>query len=202
MYIGEIASKVMRYSNGEVTEAPLYHWYREETNAPGYLYRLDSSANFILDPSTASHHIAQQYKTFAVFACNPLLPLMVTDADPLQYQTSWELLRIFHPRHARGLSQVVTLESPIGPGGAPVRYVAGRSPSWMPALIPRTYRTAYPRPPESSGLGGELGIILGLMALTADHSPHDNEAVNEAFLLRRQWRRNEWRGGDLPRGCK
>ncbi|RMJ15840.1 hypothetical protein CDV36_004483 [Fusarium kuroshium] len=153
MYFGEIPSKVMRYSNGEVSEAPGYYWSREE-GPIGQLFLIDSSGNNIPNPSTGSYRTAQEYKTFAVFACNPLLPLIVTGTDPLVYHTSdWELLRIFHPRNQIGLSQVVTLESPMGEGPAPVRYVAGKNPSWMPALIPTTYKSPHADDPESGGLG-------------------------------------------------
>ncbi|EEU35562.1 uncharacterized protein NECHADRAFT_52413 [Fusarium vanettenii 77-13-4] len=202
-YMGEISSKVMRYSNGQVSEAVGYHWYRDSSHAMGHLFCLDSSGNYIPDNSTDSYHMAQQYETFAVFACNPLLPLMVTDRDPLVRETrNWQLLRIFHSPRARGLSQVVTLESAMGYGGAPVRYVAGKSPSWMPALIPETYQSPNLRAPPSRGLGGELGIVLGLMALTADKSTTSNDAVNEMFIERQQWHHNKWRGPKAPRGCK
>ncbi|EEU41392.1 uncharacterized protein NECHADRAFT_46253, partial [Fusarium vanettenii 77-13-4] len=201
-YLGELPSKVMRYSDGEVSEAWGYHWYRDEQNPAGQLMRLDQGGSYMLDPATGYCVCAEGYKTFAVAACNPLLPIMVADQDPLVYSTSWELLRIFHPPHSRGRSQVVTLESNMGPGGAPVRYVAGRSPSWMPGLLPRTYRSPTAHPPESAGLGGELPIVLGLMALCAEKGPNSNEAINQLFLDRRTWRRNEWRGGDTPRGCE
>ncbi|RSM12571.1 hypothetical protein CEP52_002371 [Fusarium oligoseptatum] len=181
MYRGEIPSKVMRYSNGKVSEAVGYYWYRPESGVSGYLMRLNSSSSYLLDPSTGEYCFAQEYKTFAVFACNPLLPLMVIDTDPLVYPTNtWELLRIFHPRNHFGLSQVMTLESPLGDGGAPVR--------------------PHDRAPHSDGLGGELGIILGLMALTADHSHNENQAVNKAFLEKRHWHRNEWWGPKIPKG--
>ncbi|UPK95205.1 hypothetical protein LCI18_006140 [Fusarium solani-melongenae] len=192
----------MRYSNGEVSEAQGYHWYRDSSHGTGFLVRLDASGNFIVDPTTGYCQTATEYSKFAVFACNPLLPLMVTDSDPLLQTGNWELLRIFHPPGNRGLSQVVTLESPMREGRAPVRYVAGRNPSWIPALIPKTYRSPIHHSPDSRGLGGELPIILGLMALTAESNPSGNDAVNTVFLERRAWRRQEWRGGDTPRGCK
>ncbi|KAI8715095.1 hypothetical protein NCS52_01016300 [Fusarium sp. LHS14.1] len=199
-YAGEVASKVMRYSNGEVSEARGYYWYRDEQNPAGQLARLDQGRNVMVDPATGYYVFAEEYKTFAVAACNPLLPIMVVQTDPWVYQTNWELLRIFHPPHSPGRSQVVTLESNMGPGGAPVRYVAGRSPSWMPGLLPRTYRSPTSHAPASTGLGGELPIVLGLMALCADKVSNSNDAINRLFLADQAWRRNEWRGGDTPKG--
>jgi hypothetical protein len=53
------------------------------------------------------------------------------------------------------------------------------------------------------GLGGELPIILGLMALTPEQNHDDNEPTNQLFLGRNGWRRNEWKGGnDAPKGCE
>ncbi|WAO92519.1 Hypothetical protein NCS54_01003200 [Fusarium falciforme] len=199
MYSAELPSKVFRYSNGEISEAGGYHWYREQ-GTPGVLFRLDYAGNYMSDPNTGNYVCAEEYKTFSVAACNPLLPIMVGDSDPSVYSTNWELLRIFHPPHSRGLSQVVTLESNMGEGGAPVRYVAGKSPSWMPGLLPKTYRSPHSHSPGSTGLGGELPIILGLMALCAEKDRSSNEPVNQLFLERCAWRRNEWRNGDTPRG--
>ncbi|KAJ4321274.1 hypothetical protein N0V84_005408 [Fusarium piperis] len=126
---------------------------------------------------------------------------MVVNQDPLVSSEGWDLLRIFHPPVYRGLSQVVTLESPMANGGAPVRYVAGRSPSWIPGLLPRTYRSPSANAPDSRGLGGELPIILGLMALTPEQNKESNDSTNQLFLGRNGWRRNEWRGGnDAPKG--
>lgn len=193
----------MRYLDGEVSEAVGYHWYRDSSDAKGYLFRLDTSGNYILDPSTDSYMAAQEYKTFAVFACNPLLPIMVTDMDPLVYESHWDLLRIFHSRGIQsGLSQVVTLQSPMADGQGPVRYVAGKSPSWVPGLIPETYRNPSSHAPASLGLGGELPVILGLMALNERPLSRGQNEANEVFLEKQQWRNGRWRGNKVPRGRK
>ncbi|KAI8652701.1 hypothetical protein NCS57_01334900 [Fusarium keratoplasticum] len=191
----------MRYLNGEVSEAVGYYWHRNSSDATGYLFHLDTSGNYILDPSTGSYVAAQEYKTFAVFACNPLLPIMVTDMDPLVYQSHWDLLRIFHSRAIQsGLSQVVTLESPVAEGPAPVRYVAGKSPSWVPGLIPETYRNPSSHAPASLGLGGELPVILSLMALNARPLSGGENEANEVFLEKQQWCNGRWRGNKVPKG--
>ncbi|KAF5013438.1 hypothetical protein FDECE_550 [Fusarium decemcellulare] len=205
-YKGEVPSVAMRYRDGEITLAAGYQWYRDTTTVPAQGKLLCSNGNngWVSDEA-GNFWGAQEYKTFAVAACNPLLPIMVVDQDPLANHSTgcWELLRIFHPPREgplAGVSQVATPESPMGHGGNPVRYVAGRSPSWMPSLLPKTYRSPTSSAPPSRGLGGELPIILGLMALSAEND-ENNTAINEVFLGHgRRWRNGEWRGNDSPKG--
>ncbi|KAM5344745.1 hypothetical protein ACJ41O_010607 [Fusarium nematophilum] len=200
-YHGEVASKVMRYSNGQVTEAAGYQWIRntDDPNLPnnyGRLCRFDAAQGVWYMMDTGDYWHAEVYKTFAVAACNPLLPIMVVDQDPLVNETGpWHLLQIFHPRgRLEGVSQVVTPFSEMSGGGGPVRYVAGKSPSWIPGLLPKTYRSPRANPPPSTGLGGELPIILGLMALSASSS-----RTNEVFLGRNaRWQRGAWSFRDQP----
>ncbi|KAF4465247.1 hypothetical protein FALBO_7919 [Fusarium albosuccineum] len=207
-YRGEFPSTAMRYRDGEITPATGFQWYRDTTSLPasGKLLWADGNGGWAPDGAGGVWG-AQEYKTFAVAACNPLLPIMVVDQDPLATHSTgcWELLRIFHPRQPDlvGISQVAIPESPMGQGGNPVRYVAGRSPSWMPSLLPKTYRSPLSSAPSSRGLGGELPIILGLMALSADNKER-NAATDEVFLgvngHGRKWRNGEWRGNDPPKG--
>ncbi|KAF4974113.1 hypothetical protein FZEAL_8951 [Fusarium zealandicum] len=202
MYEAEVPSKVMRYCNGgDISDTLGYLWYRDPGTVPnGQLWRSNAAGEWIIDESTGYYVAALEYKTFAVAACNPLLPIMVVKGDPLINPTGgWELLRIFHPRQAlAGLSQVVTLESHgMGPGGGPVRYVAGRGPSWMPGLLPRTYRSPMTSAPMSCGLGGELPIILGLMALSADKDENNAFACDE---IRRKWQRGLWTSSESAKG--
>ncbi|KAF5021607.1 hypothetical protein F66182_6354 [Fusarium sp. NRRL 66182] len=203
-YVGEIPSKVMRYRNNEVTEVTDYYWYREPSMTPqGQLLRLDQDGNYLRDQN-GQYFPAPEYKTFGVAACNPLLPIMVVDKDPLVFPPkSWDLLRIFHPKKAlTGLSQVATIDSSMGSGGGPVLYVAGRSPSWMPGLVPKTYKSLPGNQRASRGLGGELPIILGLMALSAEHD-ESNSSTNDMFLGHNPvWRDGVWTGRDAPKGRK
>ncbi|CAF3651745.1 unnamed protein product [Fusarium graminearum] len=199
-YSGEIPSKVMRYRNGDITEAPDFYWLRDTNSGPhGQLLRLDGQGGHVLDQSNMIY-TGDEYKTFGVVACNPLLPIMVAEHDPLVSSGHWDLLRIFHPTNRPGLSQVATDNSRMGAGGGPVPYVAGSSPSWMPGLVPRTYRSPRSGAPRSAGLGGELPIILGLMALNAPREP-GNTSVHNVFLgHNRIWRHGQWISTDAPRG--
>ncbi|KAG8358566.1 hypothetical protein FVEN_g3882 [Fusarium venenatum] len=199
-YGGEVPSKVMRYRNGDVAEAPDFYWHRDPNSAPhGQLLRFDGQGGYVLD-HTHMIYTAEEYKTFGVAACNPLLPVMVVEHDPLVSTGHWDLLRIFHPICRPGMSQVATINSPMGIGGGPVLYVAGSGPSWMPGLVPRTYRSPRSSVPRSAGLGGELPIILGLMALNATRDP-SNTSVHSVFLgHNRIWRHGQWVSTDAPRG--
>ncbi|KAF4999983.1 hypothetical protein FDECE_11331 [Fusarium decemcellulare] len=208
-YKGEIPSPVMRYRDGDISRTTGYQWHRDTTSLPaqGQLLCADGSGSWTRD-ATGNLWGGQEYKTFSVFACNPLLPIMVAEKDPLAASNtgSWELLRVFHPRtpELAGISQVVTMSSPMGEGGSPVRYVAGRRPSWIPSLLPRAYRSPMSSAPPSRGLGGELPIILGLMALSSEPDK-TGSAVEEVFLGSnghgKKWRPNgEWRGLRSPKG--
>lgn len=190
----------MRYRNGDVTEASDFYWYRD-LNAPseGRLRRLDGQGGCVLD-HTGQIYGAREYKTFGVAACNPLLPILVMEHDPLIYPGHWDLLRIFHSTNNPGRSLVATADSQMGNGGGPVLYVAGSSPSWMPGLIPRAYRIPRSGVSRSDGLGGELPIILGLMALNAPNDP-TNSSINNVFLgHHRIWKHGQWTSSEAPRG--
>ncbi|KAL6364394.1 hypothetical protein LRP88_01794 [Fusarium phalaenopsidis] len=201
-FLGEIPSTVMRYYDGEVSEAVGYQWYRDPDAPTGYLLRYDGEMNWVMDTLSGLNWVATEYKRCAIFACNPSLPILTSNQDPLLYLSNWELLRVHHPREVRvGLSQITTSGSPVEmDAGGPLRYVAGKSPSWMPALIPSSYCNPYSDAPDSRGLGGELAIILGLMALTErPKGPTENEAT-DVFLEKRCWRRYGWRRNHQPEG--
>ncbi|KAJ4172044.1 hypothetical protein NW754_007642 [Fusarium falciforme] len=192
----------MRYYDGEVSEAVGYQWYRDPDAPTGYLLRYDGEMNWVMDTSSGYSWVATEYERRAVFACNPSLPILTSNQDPLLYPSNWELLSVHHPREVQvGLSQITTFDSPVETdAGGPLRYVAGKSPSWMPALIPSSYCNPYSDAPHSRGLGGELAIILGLMALTErPKGPTENEAT-DVFLQKRCWRRYGWRTNHQPEG--
>ncbi|KAH7145892.1 hypothetical protein B0J13DRAFT_330544 [Dactylonectria estremocensis] len=196
-YTHEIPSRVMRYQNGNVTEADGFQWERgDQFPAEGKLWRLE--------PETGAWVEVVKYKTHAVFACNSHLPVMVCPHDPLVFDTrsNWQLLQLFHPRERRGVSQVATEDSRMEPGPGLVRHAAGSRPSWIPSLLPFTYASTIQDPPSSRGLGGELPIILGLMALSAEpDETGTNNNTNGVFLgYHRRWHWQQWTPNDQPRG--
>ncbi|KPM40760.1 hypothetical protein AK830_g5759 [Neonectria ditissima] len=203
-YTDEIASKVMRYHDGVVSDASEFFWTRDTTSFPavGCLWGTDGATgeSFALD----------KYKSCAVFACNPHLPIMVTAHDPLAEGTRscWQLLQLFHPRdELSGITQVATEDSRMPAGGGLVRYAAGSKPTWIPSLLPETYKTPWANAPNSRGLGGELAVILGLMALSAGHdSTNSNNNTNHVFLGYGRgpgrWHRKKWTCEEEPKGCE
>lgn len=197
-YTAEIPSSVMYYRDGNVTVAEGFHWAREpQYPAEGCLWGPDTE--------TGEWYTVHKYKTFAVFACNSHLPIMVSPYDPLSVNTrsGWELLQLFHPRGSlRGISQVACEDSEMAEGPGLVRHAAGARPSWIPSLLPSTYKSTATDPPTSRGLGGELPIILGLMALSAEPDPMGtNDNTNNVFIgHQRRWRRQQWTYDERPRG--
>ncbi|KAI9149569.1 LOW QUALITY PROTEIN: hypothetical protein HJFPF1_11623 [Paramyrothecium foliicola] len=185
-YLGynfEIQSRVMRYRDGNVAEAHGYQFGRGETalgmpKAPGVVWAFLSDGSIIQ---------AEHYSSYTVFSCNPLLPVIVAEGDASTYSDIiYHPLQFFHPIDAslKGVSQVAWEDSPMSEGGAPVKYVAGQNPTWMPGLVPESYRNPYRHsPPPSVGLAGELPVVIGLMAFSEAYDRQTNSnCVDEIFL--------------------
>ncbi|POR35884.1 Uncharacterized protein TPAR_03926 [Tolypocladium paradoxum] len=191
-YSGEIASRVMRYQGGEVTEARGYQWFRSELCQSGYCY------------STSCESV-MCYRDFGVFSCGPHLPIVVMPGDPMtivEGKDAMHALRFFHPSsnsELKGVSQATWADGDMPPGGFPVKYVAGRDPSWIPSLVPKMFRNTETGV-SSRGLGGELPIVLGLMAFS-----EAGGRVDEIFLGRNghrgRWRDRVWMNSHEPQGC-
>ncbi|KAK5993899.1 hypothetical protein PT974_07337 [Cladobotryum mycophilum] len=197
-YGDEIPSYVMRYRDGEVTVATNYQWYR----APPIPNYPREEGRLLLCGSELPDGYIIKYKAFAVFSCNPLLPIVVADGDPLtQCNLRQHPLLFFHPQNPslRGISQAVTedslMENPSG--GGVVKFVAGREPSWIPALVPETYRNPElnPEPPQSVGLAGELPIVIGLMAFSEPGDVRSRQNCVHEIFLGTGHHRGRWRGG-------
>lgn len=209
-FAGEIPSYVMRYCNGEVTVAHGYTWWRGDFLGaawpPGYVCMIGADGNPVY---TDQGHLqcAERYKELAVFSCNPLLPIVVDNGDPLSTSAALDRspLLFFHPPSQPGVSQAVHPDSPMEPGPAPCKYVAGADPSWIPSLVPRAYRNPYNAVP-SAGLAGELPIVLGLMAFSEPGDREDHTPVTQTFLgdgvAHGKWHRRCWTHNAAPQGCK
>ncbi|KAH6611465.1 hypothetical protein Trco_001485 [Trichoderma cornu-damae] len=205
---GEIPSRVMRYRNGQVEEAVGYRWAREAFQEsawpPGYVFKYDPDG---IPTYTERGEIikAAVYKEMAVFSCNPLLPIVVINGDPLSATGPLDRspLLFFHPPHQQGVSQAVHPESLMDPGPRICKYAAGAAPSWMPSLVPETYRNPYD-PVQSAGLAGELPIVLGLMAFSEPVVGEEGESVTQIFLgdhtLHGRWHCRRWKHSAAPRG--
>jgi hypothetical protein len=157
-YYPERPGRVFRYRNGEIERALGYEWIRE---APG------ESGHVFWQSQTGQRTQMRVYGEFSVFNCWRLLPCLWTNTDvsvtsmSLTAENRWWALNFEH-------EEVEEVEGAVTRISATGRYrcVAGRSPDWMPYLIPDTFRTVNSDAPASGGLGGPLGVILGLMALS------------------------------------
>ncbi|KAI1323671.1 hypothetical protein F5Y16DRAFT_332846 [Xylariaceae sp. FL0255] len=155
-YSDEIVGTVFRWQDGNITPATDYVWYRPEgihptngTRAEGYI-------------SSRYYGQCEQYKTFAVFNCWRPLPCVYAQADPMVTPLGnlgagehWSLMG-FEDDDGTGLTRIAADRG--------VQVVAGRNPSWLPGLIPNTFENLITGTP-SNGLGGELAVIIGRVAL-------------------------------------
>ncbi|KAF3077410.1 hypothetical protein CFAM422_000175 [Trichoderma lentiforme] len=203
-FAGEMHSCVMRYHNGQVEAARGYGWWRGEFDKtvrrwpPGVICMVSADGNPVYTDEGQLQY-CQRYKELAVYSCNPLLPIVIDNGDPLSSTAALDRspLLFFHPPSQPGVSQAVHPDSPMGLGPAPHKYVAGASPSWAPSLVPEIYSNPYTAV-ASVGLAGELPIVLGLMAFS-EHS-----SVTPTFLgdgrAHGRWKGGFWCHNEAPKG--
>lgn len=139
----------------------------------------------------------QPYQTRTVFHCGPFLPHVHGGGDAYvagrdEYAEGefygWQALHLDHEEG--GVSRI----------GSQYKYVAGDGPSWLDnhQIISGLYR----RPRDvgvarySRGLGGEVAIVIGLMALSQRRGQ-----IDTAFATR-LWNNNRWTGHLHPDACK
>lgn len=204
-YRSEYVGRVFRYRQGLVSVAPGYEWLRAggrgSMGGEGRIVQVNSYGGVEWMPLV--------YKTQSVFACSAHLPVIVLQSDasmgscqrtpyPCRCQPSsddhycWNLLHFTHMDEANGVSYATA-------NCEGRTYVAGRSPSWMPALVPRVFENTVPSSstPRSQGLAGELPLVIALMAF------HSHPGGASEVFNRGMWDRKRWRGPDrTPVGCK
>ncbi|OTA68024.1 hypothetical protein K449DRAFT_400671 [Hypoxylon sp. EC38] len=173
-YARELKGIVFRFHNGAVFPAAEYVWERPDDGKPGNI----GSRQSILAPFVKCAH----YKTTSVFDCGPFQPCIFTGADvtvadlkdnPPPNQRFWAL-NFSHTED--GISKVTRIGK---------RYVAGKNASWVGSLVPSGYENRQGLAPLSKGLRGDLGVILGLMALTEPPGCTDN-------AFRYNWNNYKW----------
>lgn len=140
---------------------------------------------------------------------------MVTDEDDLEQDTSTDAVSLFllicllylllssvlTPLHTVYHSvsfgtRFLTLGSEYAISVAKIRrdhypsdlYAAGKNADWVGKLVPEYYRHPHPTRYRSGGMGGDIGIILGLMGLSQAHG-HAADA-----FIHQLWRHNYWHG--------
>lgn len=191
---------VFRYTDGVITLAEGYHWWRSAAGQPGGIYRYDAFNNYMGQ--------ATDYAVHSIVSCSesPCLPFLVTEGDPTLSNSCTHLSgchcqapsgdnelihwRLLHFDHMDGVSR-----ANAGYYGHP--YVAGQKPSWMPALVPKVFENPKGSQVPSRGLSGDVSIVIGLMAF---HSPPGNP--NRVFEDQCWWQ-NTWIGPrSRPAYCK
>lgn len=196
-YRGEHAGSVFRYRGGVVSLAPEFRWHRPGMGQEGRIARMDERGGFA--------GYLQEYKTQSIFSCSAHLPIIVLQGDaclgsfmrrccPCDAQQgdrySWNML---HFDHRDGRSFATSNSQGF-------TYVAaGRSPSWVPALVPKVFANSLPGNSalHSRGLSGDLPIIIALMAF------HSNPGHASDVFRRGMWQQGQWRGpSHSPIGCK
>lgn len=137
------------------------------------------------------------YNTCTLFACSPLLPLVVTASDASlgytflprmcpcdqNYDTYSAWNQLHFVSNQAGVSWVNSYRC-----GAP--YVAGKEPSWMPSLVPSVYRNTLDEAPRSEYLSGELPILIALMGF------HGRPGRASDVFASQKWHLGQWRGSN------
>ncbi|CAH0020959.1 unnamed protein product [Clonostachys rhizophaga] len=207
-YHMERPSEVMKYENGIVTPFPDYfYWGRNPNqNNRGAIFARHADGNVTE---------AEAYKTATIFSCHPHMPFAMVDVDASVEETYsrenmpsdqlwrypvWEPLQFLHPKdhHRRGISQAVFGASPMATlHNGPLQYVAGTNASCIPRLVPWTCQYPYPPVQPSKGLGGELTILIGLMAFCPSR---DSMGTRAELFIPQYWRNNKWECETPPQG--
>lgn len=204
----DLRTPVMLYCDGTIMDVShIYWWARDHETGVGAIY-------YYGEPQTDPYQ-AVPYNQATICCCHPLLPFAVVNADATVCDTqvmadgdginelTWEPLRFFFPLGTDGIitgvSQAVFTCSlgPDSPGGATRTHVAGRNPSWLRSLVPPSYENHSPVAPTSKGLGGDLAILLGLMAFTAP----GGQGVSRASTVSQRWRNRKWHSDRAPPSC-
>lgn len=197
-YGHELIGRVFQYDGGHVSLAQDCVWYRPRAGVPGNIGRHGPDGSF---------GIMVPYKTSTVFACSPHLPIVVAECDVscdpafiyrpdctcnntaegLPEPTRWNILS-FDKYQGFTQANAIGRESP---------YVLGRNPSWIPALVPKIFQNPDENAPRSTGLGGDLATLIGLMAF------HGGRGRASDVFAGGAWQQNRWHGSThTPHSCK
>ncbi|KAI1733512.1 hypothetical protein F4680DRAFT_454887 [Xylaria scruposa] len=183
-YEGERQGAVWRYCDGVIERAQGYDWGRDYEVHP--VTGLMPEGSIDLVDRDGVRWPMPEYKKFTVFNCWGPLPCVYVKGDVLSMLIGpygngdcWRTMSF--ERHDNNSAITRIAES----GNA--QTVAGRNPSWMPSLVPEMFRSLEGNAPPSEGLGGELGVILGQMALAESHSRTDKPFEGQWWHHRR-WR--------------
>ncbi|KAI0408261.1 hypothetical protein F4802DRAFT_619426, partial [Xylaria palmicola] len=183
-YEGERVGTVWRYRDGDIEPARGYAWHREEGVDADTGLRPEGTIVRYDDDDDAAVWPLPEYSKFTVFNCWGPLPCVYSRADALSTPMGpygdgarWHLMSFDH-HDGSGVTRVAEA------GNA--QTVAGRSPSWMPGLVPALFKNPGRDLGPSNGLAGELGVLIGQMALAEPYKHTDKPFEH------RWWRNGQW----------
>jgi hypothetical protein len=187
----ERVGNVLRYKNGTVSKAEgQYSWYRPQPGEEGAIgYWVDQESDELgLLPITDFQPL-EVYSTSTVFACGPFLPFIHGSGDvTVDDSEAFDGWHALHFLHDGAISRASS--------NGDFKVLAGRDAGFIDSLLPRAYRNTMAGAPHSAGLGGEIGLVIGLMALS--QQPHG--ALDNA--LQHCWSGNQWTGHRHANACR
>ncbi|KAI0465957.1 hypothetical protein F4859DRAFT_499305 [Xylaria cf. heliscus] len=182
-YEGERPGVVWRYRDGVIERAHGYVWEREHEVHPVTGIMPHGHINLI--DADGVRWPMPEYKKFTVFNCWGPLPCVYMRGDVLSVLIGpygdgdcWRVMSFARYDHS-GITRISEA------GNA--QTVAVRNPSWIPSLVPEMFRCLDRNAQDPEGLSGELGVILGQMALTESYWRTD-----KPFELQ-WWHHRRWR---------
>lgn len=207
-YDDEEPSVVFRCSDGVISQASNYAWARSSVDdgglGPGNIFIFVDLNNGqpLEDPEKMP-----VYNVCTIFSCNPQLPIVAVSADATidttmyhgstgPYGPIWATPQFIPHATNPGTSEII-LDANQGQG-----YVIGRDASWIPSLLPSTFKNSG-HAPSSTGLSGDLAAIIGLMAFyerRGNNQPRTNELFLGGDSPRGMWHQYRWRGSGRPHG--
>lgn len=188
-YDGEAQGTVFRYRDGVTEVAEGYYWYRDPAAVDAQTGLRPAGAIMRLEgDGSGTQWPMEEYSAFTVFNCWGPLPCVYEKADALS--------TFIGPYGAGQRWNVMSFQAPDGSGLTRVssagnsQVVMGKNPSWMPSIVPELFWNASSHAPTSTGLGGELPVIIAQMALSQPRQQTD------VPFLSRWWNHGEWLPGN------
>jgi hypothetical protein len=185
-YVHESVGRVFRYHDGIITPEEKHMWYRSDVGERGDIGYWTQEADEAGNALPLFNALAT-YSTFAVFNCGPFLPLVYGVGDVSEDHSDFDGWRALHFHHVSGVSQA-------SPNGGH-KCLAGRNTDFIDRLVPRAYCNSEARAPQSKGLGGEIGLVIGMMALSQSPGMIDTAFHSQA------WAGNKWTAERAADAC-
>ncbi|KAH9909687.1 hypothetical protein F4778DRAFT_9509 [Xylariomycetidae sp. FL2044] len=162
-YAPELAGEVYRFHNGTITPADNYFWHRPGgPGTPGNICYCSPAYDEDGNPAGVDFIPVEAYKICSVFDCGPFLPCVYAGVDPTIQDMAFNDAGYdrFWPVHFAHRGRLTRLDQQ-----GPFKYIGSQSAGWLGSLVPTTYRNPDPAAPATSCLGGDLGLLLGMMGL-------------------------------------